>query len=66
MEKNMGTLDRLIRLIIAAILIALITLKVLTGIWMIVGAIIAVIFVVTSVIGFCPLYKLIGISTCKD
>ncbi|MCX7883267.1 MAG: DUF2892 domain-containing protein [Brevinematales bacterium] len=66
MEKNMGTLDRLIRLTLAAVIILLIVLKVLTGLWMIIGALVAVVFIVTSMIGFCPLYKLIGISTCKD
>ncbi|MFN4215870.1 MAG: DUF2892 domain-containing protein [Brevinematales bacterium] len=66
MEKNMGTLDRVIRLIIAAVLILLIVLKVLTGVWMIVAALVAIVFIVTSMLGFCPLYKLIGISTCKD
>ncbi|NPV39059.1 hypothetical protein BREVNS_1449 [Brevinematales bacterium NS] len=66
MEKNMGTIDRLIRLTIAAVLILLIVLKVLTGIWMIVAALVAIVFIVTSMLGFCPLYKLIGISTSKD
>ncbi len=62
----MGTIDRLIRLTIAAVLILLIVLKVLTGIWMIVAALVAIVFIVTSMLGFCPLYKLIGISTSKD
>lgn len=66
MEKNMGTIDRLIRLTIAAALVLLIVLKVLTGIWMIVAALVAIVFIVTSMLGFCPLYKLIGISTSKD
>ncbi|URA09302.1 YgaP family membrane protein [Thermospira aquatica] len=66
MEKNMGTIDRLIRIIIAAVLILLIVLKVITGIWIYVAALVAVVFIVTSMLGFCPLYKLLGISTCKD
>lgn len=62
----MGTIDRVIRLVIAAVLIGLILLKVVTGVWMIVTALVAVVFIVTSMLGFCPLYKLIGISTSKD
>ncbi len=66
MEKNMGTIDRLIRIVVAAVLILLIYLKVITGVWMYVAGLVAVVFIVTSMLGFCPLYKLLGISTCND
>ena len=62
----MGTIDRVVRLTVAVILLALIAFKVLVGIWMWIAGIVAVVFIVTSMIGFCPLYKLIGISTCKN
>jgi len=37
----------------------------LSGTWAIVLGIVAVVFLVTSLIGMCPLYALLGISTCK-
>lgn len=63
--KNMSNLDRIIRLIVAAAIAVLYFTGVITGTWAIVLGIIAVIFVITSLIGFCPLYRLLGISTSK-
>jgi hypothetical protein len=63
--KNMSSLDRIIRLIVAAAIAVLYFTGVISGAWAIVLGIIAVIFVVTSLIGFCPLYKLFGVSTSK-
>ncbi|MCX2743176.1 DUF2892 domain-containing protein [Mangrovivirga sp. M17] len=64
MKKNMGTTDRVIRTIIALTLIALFVAEVLTGVLGFVMLILAVIFLLTSFAGFCPLYKPFGISTC--
>jgi len=61
--KNMGTADRIIRELIAIILTFLYFTNVLTGTWGIVLVIISVIFVLTSIIGFCPLYFPFGIRT---
>ncbi|MCB2214171.1 DUF2892 domain-containing protein [bacterium] len=61
----MSNLDRIIRLIVAAAIAVLYFTGVITGTWAIVLGIIAVIFVITSLIGFCPLYRLLGISTSK-
>jgi O-antigen/teichoic acid export membrane protein len=63
--KNMSGLDRIIRLIVAAVVAVLYFTNVISGTWAIVLGIIAVIFVITSLIGFCPLYKLFGFSTTK-
>jgi fatty acid desaturase len=65
MKKNMGSLDRILRIIIAAAVAVLYFTGVITGTWAIVLGIIAVIFLLTSLIGFCPLYTLFGLSTLK-
>lgn len=64
MKKNMGNADRIIRLIIAAVLAYLYFGGVVTGTLGIVLAVVAGVFVFTSLVGFCPLYKLVGLSTC--
>ncbi len=65
MKKNMGGPDRTIRLLIAAILVALYYFDVIDGTSAIVLLVVAAIFVLTSFISFCPLYTLLGVNTCK-
>jgi hypothetical protein len=65
MKKNIGTVDRILRVIVALVVGVLIALKVVSGTLMIVLGLIAIIFLITSAIGFCGLYTLFGISTCK-
>lgn len=65
MKKNMSSADRLIRVIIAAVLIALFATNVVTGTLGIVLVVLAGVFILTSLVSFCPLYTLVGISTCK-
>lgn len=65
MKKNMGVADKVIRVIIAAVIALLYYLRVISGTLAIVLMILAIIFIVTSLISFCPLYTLIGINTCK-
>ena len=65
MKKNMGTADKVIRIIIAAIVIALFATEKITGTLGIVLIALAAVFVLTSFVSFCPLYTPIGISTCK-
>jgi hypothetical protein len=65
MKKNMGTIDRNIRLLVAVLFIVLYFTKVVTGTWGIVLLVLALVFAVTSFISFCPLYLPFGISTCK-
>jgi hypothetical protein len=65
MKKNMGIADRIIRLILAAIIILLISKKIIVGAVSFVLIGFAVIFVFTSIISFCPLYTLFGLSTCQ-
>ncbi|HSM63403.1 MAG TPA: DUF2892 domain-containing protein [Gillisia sp.] len=66
MKKNMGTADRIIRLIIAAIVGILFFTDTISGTLGIVLLALAVIFVLTSFIGFCPLYAPFGIKTCAQ
>jgi len=65
MKKNMGSADRIIRLIIAAIVVTLYFLNVISGTLGIVLIVLAGIFVLTSMISTCPLYLPFGISTRK-
>jgi len=62
MTKNMGTLDRVIRTIIAVIIVVLLLYGTLTGILAILLGLFAIAFLGTSAIGWCPLYKPLGIS----
>jgi hypothetical protein len=65
MRKNIGTLDRVIRFIIAVILVALYSANIVTGVWGIVLLVVAGISLITGLTSFCGLYTLLGISTRK-
>ncbi|WP_433895127.1 YgaP family membrane protein [Sphingobacterium mizutaii] len=65
MKTNMGPQDKTIRIIIAVIIAVLFFTKVISGTLAIVLMVVAGVFVLTSLIGFCPLYSILGISTCK-
>ncbi|MEE4114952.1 MAG: DUF2892 domain-containing protein [Marinilabiliaceae bacterium] len=64
MKKNMGTADRLIRVIIAALIAVLFLTGVIEGTLGIVLLVLAGVFVLTSLIRVCPLYIPFGIRTC--
>jgi hypothetical protein len=64
MQKNMGSADKIIRIIIAAVVAFLYYNKTITGTLGIVLLVLAGVFVLTSLISFCPLYKLVGLNTC--
>ena len=66
MKKNMGVIDRVVRIILAAAVAVLYFTGVIGGTLAIILGILAVIFLVTSLISFCPLYLPFGLSTiCK-
>ena len=65
MTRNMGTIDRLIRTIIAVIIVMLLLSGAVTGTLAVILGIFAVAFLGTSGIGWCPLYKPLRISTKK-
>ncbi|MBP6024937.1 YgaP family membrane protein [Ferruginibacter sp.] len=64
MKKNMGTADRIIRIILAAVVGFLYYNGTITGTLGIILLALAGVFVLTSLISFCPLYKLVGLNTC--
>jgi len=66
MKNNMGGLDRIIRTVIAAVVVILYMTNVITGTLALILGILAVIFLVTSAIGFCPLYVPFRFSTRKE
>jgi hypothetical protein len=65
MKQNMGTADRILRILAAAVITALYFTNVLTGTIGMVLLLLAGVFVLTSLVGYCPLYTLFGISTCS-
>ncbi|MBX2961054.1 MAG: DUF2892 domain-containing protein [Cyclobacteriaceae bacterium] len=67
MKKNMGNADRSIRIVLAIVFAALYFSGTVTGTLGLVLVILGGVFVLTSVVGFCPLYTLVGLNTCpKD
>lgn len=64
MAKNMGSLDRTLRIIVALVLGFLLFTGQLAGTWAVVAGVVAAIFLITSLVGFCPLYRLVGMDTC--
>jgi Protein of unknown function (DUF2892) len=65
MKKNMGTFDQIFRIIVAIAICVLYYNNVITGTLAIVLGVLAVVFFLTSMLGSCPLYTIIGINTCK-
>ncbi|OQP59056.1 YgaP family membrane protein [Niastella populi] len=65
MKKNMGAADRIIRVMLAAAFGYLYFAGVVTGIAGIILVILGSVFVITSLIGTCPLYSLFGLNTCQ-
>jgi len=66
MKKNMGSIDRAVRLIVAVLIVILYFTQTITGTLGIVLLIVAGVFALTSFISFCPLYAPLKISTCKS
>jgi len=65
MKTNMGSTDRIIRILLAVVFAALYFTGTVQGTLGIVLLVLGGVFVATSVISFCPLYTLIGVNTCK-
>lgn len=61
----MGNTDRIVRLLLAAVMVVLYFTNTVTGTLGIVLLVLAGVFILTSLISFCPLYTLIGLNTCK-
>jgi hypothetical protein len=65
MKKNMGTTDRVIRVFFAALFAVLFFTNTVSGVFGIVLLVLGGVFLLTSLISFCPLYTLIGLNTCS-
>ncbi len=65
MKKNMGTTDKAVRILVAVVIAALYYTGTISGTLAIVLLALAIIFLLTSFLNFCPLYTLFGISTHK-
>lgn len=65
MKPNMGTTDKVVRILVAIIIAALYFTNMITGTVAIVLLILAAVFILTSFLSFCPLYLPFGISTRK-
>jgi hypothetical protein len=64
MKKNMGNADRILRVLLSVVFVALYFGGIVEGTLGIVLVAFAAIFTLTSLISFCPLYTLVGLSTC--
>jgi hypothetical protein len=65
MKKNMGSTDRIIRVVLAAVFAYLYFGGIVTGTFGLVLVILGAVFLLTSLVSFCPLYTLVGMNTCK-
>ena len=64
MKKNMGSTDRIIRFLLSAVFAYLYFAGIVTGTFGIILVVLGAIFVITSLVSFCPLYALVGLNTC--
>ncbi|MEI6489777.1 MAG: DUF2892 domain-containing protein [Bacteroidota bacterium] len=65
MKKNMGTIDKAVRIIVALVIAGLFYANIISGTVAIILLVLAGVFILTSFISFCPLYIPFGISTRK-
>jgi Protein of unknown function (DUF2892) len=66
MKSNMGSIDKIIRVLLAIVVVVLYYMNFISGTTAIVLLVLAGVFILTSLIGFCPLYFPFKISTKKD
>lgn len=66
MKKNMGSTDKGMRIVIALAIALLYYFDVISGTLGIVLMVLAIVFLLTSFISYCPLYPILGINTCKN
>ena len=65
MKRNMGKIDKIVRFTIAVIIALLVYYRVIEGAFSYILLTVAAVFLLTSLTGFCPLYGLFGLNTCK-
>ncbi len=61
----MGGIDKIIRVILALVAGLLVYFEIVDGVWAYVLLTITGVFIITSLVGFCPLYGVFGINSCK-
>ncbi|MEN9339236.1 MAG: hypothetical protein RIQ62_548 [Bacteroidota bacterium] len=66
MKPNVGTVDKIIRIAIAIIIAILFFTGSITGTTGIILFVLALVFLLTAIVNFCPLYSIIGLSTNKS
>ena len=64
MKKNMGSTDKIVRIILAVIFGALYFTGTVTGVAGTVLLVLGGVFVLTSLVSFCPIYAIVGLNTC--
>lgn len=65
MIKNVGQTDKIIRIVLAIVLAGLDFFEVVKGAFSWVLSVVAIVLLVTALVGHCPLYKILGKSTCE-
>jgi hypothetical protein len=65
MKKNMGTIDKVIRILVAVVVVVLFFTNIISGTLAYILLALSAVFVLTSLLGFCPLYLPLGLSTKK-
>jgi amino acid transporter len=65
MKKNIGTIDRLLRLLVGVIIGILYVTNAISGALGIAALVLGIIFIATSVVSICPIYLVLGLNTCS-
>jgi len=65
MKKNVGSIDKTIRMAVAILIVALNLINTNSGILGVISLGIAIILLLTSILGVCPIYSVIGHSSCS-
>ena len=64
MVRNEGTVDRVVRVVVGLVLVAAWAFGWLTGTLAVVLGVVGIVLIGTGAVGFCPLYRVLGLSTC--
>lgn len=64
MKTNVGSIDKIIRYLIAAVALGLILTHTVVGTAAIIVGIVGGVMLITALLGFCGLYKVLGCNTC--
>lgn len=65
MKSNVGTIDKVVRILLAVLISVLYFTGTVSGTLAYILLALGAIFLLTSLVGFCPIYRLVGVSTCK-